>query len=303
MQLVPFQPPTNFDVLINRRIIDIFIGNTRFANDTIYMPYLKGWEIAEIGKRFGFMVADGMGSGAPSRWCIMQSLMEQMNKRYRMPDLLAYLFDKTRFEHLLQQAQTPTEIEQRYQDTVRVILEVINAQLTLANKVLVLANKQFLLQDHSEHTKIEAPAIAKVIDTQYVQGLSNRISVDLEGGAFDSVISKCRTLIEEVLIYIIEQHGETPNSSGQMSKLSGQCKQLLNMKQQKHFDVRVNEILSGLEKIVNGISDLRNMSSDAHGAGRNRIDIKKREAVLITNATMAYCEYILTVFHDQQSPF
>lgn len=67
------------------------------------------------------------------------------------------------------------------------------------------------------------------------------------------------------------------------------------MNQKNSYDKRVNALLGGLEKIVDSIAGLRNINSDAHGAGQNRIEIKKREAVLMINSTITYCEYILAV--------
>ena len=66
------------------------------------------------------------------------------------------------------------------------------------------------------------------------------------------------------------------------------------MRQLQTNDQRVNELLGGLEKIVNSIASMRNTDSDAHGVGQNRININGREARLIMNCSMAFCEYLVT---------
>jgi hypothetical protein len=38
---------------------------------------------------------------------------------------------------------------------------------------------------------------------------------------------------------------------------------------------------------------MRNINSDAHGVGNKRIRIKEKEARLVMNAAMSYCEYML----------
>ena len=72
------------------------------------------------------------------------------------------------------------------------------------------------------------------------------------------------------------------------------------MIQDKTWDKRILEMLSGLEKIVNAICGMRNTNSDAHGVGSARIEIKEREARLIVNTSMTMCEYILDVFDSQK---
>lgn len=43
------------------------------------------------------------------------------------------------------------------------------------------------------------------------------------------------------------------------------------MKQQSDWDKRVNELLNGINQIVNAVASMRNMNSDAHGVGTDRI--------------------------------
>lgn len=103
-------------------------------------------------------------------------------------------------------------------------------------------------------------------------------------------------MIEEVLIYILEQNQTEIESKGDLSKLYSQIKKIYNMNQSKDCDGRVNSLLSGLEKIVQSITEMRNMNSDAHGVGTKRIDVREHEAQLIINSAITFSEYILSVF-------
>ena len=60
-------------------------------------------------------------------------------------------------------------------------------------------------------------------------------------------------------------------------------------------DKRINTLLSGLEKIVSSISEMRNKNSDAHGVGATRIAIDEHHARLFVNAAMAMSDFILSV--------
>ncbi len=64
-------------------------------------------------------------------------------------------------------------------------------------------------------------------------------------------------------------------------------------------DKRINELLSGLEKIVTSVSEMRNKHSDAHGIGRKRIRIDEHHAQLLVNAATAMGDFVLSVAEKQ----
>ena len=135
----------------------------------------------------------------------------------------------------------------------------------------------------------------QIIDVPYIQGLSERCKADFAAGNYDSVITKSRTIIEEVLVYILELRKEPVNAKGDIGKLYNQVKNCLHMQQDKSYDGRINSLLFGLERIVESIGAMRNANSDAHGVGSSRIQVKEREARLAMNSAITFCEYILSV--------
>lgn len=159
---------------------------------------------------------------------------------------------------------------------------------------LILAEPVFILKPIGKTTVIEAPKVM-LVDVPYIQRLRERCSEDLKAGNYDSVITKSRTLIEEVLIYILEKNQTEIESKGDLNKLYSQIKKIYNMNQNKDYDGRVNSLLSGLGKIVQSIAEMRNMNSDAHGVGTKRIDVREHEAQLIINSAITFSEYILFV--------
>ncbi len=60
-------------------------------------------------------------------------------------------------------------------------------------------------------------------------------------------------------------------------------------------DRRINTLLSGLEKIVSAISEMRNKDSDAHGVGASRISIDEHHARLFVNAAVSMADFMLSV--------
>ena len=141
---------------------------------------------------------------------------------------------------------------------------------------------------------IETPAIV-CVNRNYIIDISTRAIRDVENGEYDSAITKSRTLLEEVFCHAIEAKGETPSDSGDIGRLYNQVKTLYNMHQDRDVDRRINGLLSGLEKILTAIGQMRNESSDSHGVGDRRINLKEHHTRLFVNAAMTMADFILSV--------
>ena len=229
----------------------------------------------------------------------MQDLMKFLNQQGRIPELLSYLIQQGRFENLTGIGDIH-KVDETYKAIIKGMLDAINAQLVIARVELRLVNKKFVLAGNGEDVVIETPKV-KIITSQYIRELPERIKDDLENKDYDSVITKSRTLLEEVLIFIIEKMTfERYKSNGDLVKIYQDATELLNMRQKSDWDKRVNELLGGLHKLVSAISSMRNMNSDAHGAGSGRINIKKREALLVAHSSMILAEYWLSVHEGKE---
>lgn len=108
--------------------------------------------------------------------------------------------------------------------------------------------------------------------------------------------------MEEVSIYIIEKSTkERYSSKGNIQSIYAEVKDLINMKQQNDWDKRVNDMIGGINKIIDAIGSMRNMNSDAHGVGVGRITIKEREARMIASSAIMVAEYVLSVFQQDRN--
>lgn len=159
------------------------------------------------------------------------------------------------------------KVNETHKTLVDNALRLINVILLTAKKELRLTNHSFVIADIGEKIVIDTPKV-NIVSQQYIRDLPNRIKDDLTNKDFDSVITKSRTLLEEVLIYIIEKLTmERYKNNGDLIKIYQDATDLLNMRQQKDWDKRVKELLGGMHKMVSAISCMRNLNSDAHGAG------------------------------------
>lgn len=296
------QEKSKFELLREKNILSILDGDVDFGtleiNGTdsgikISMPYLSGPTLCDISNKFGLPVTYGWNGGAQSRWAYPDDLLAHCIQNKRESDLLAYLFSKGQFVDKLR-GQTPEVIEYAYSQIVNAVINQINGTLYFGGNELVQIGKVFVVRKLGSTVSVSVPSV-KTINRSYITDLSDRAMKDVMDGNYDSAITKSRTLLEEVFCYVIEKKGNEPSESGDIGKLYNQVKQLYNMHQSKDIDKRINGLLSGLEKILSAIAEMRNKGSDSHGVGAKRINIADHHARLFVNSAMTMADFILAV--------
>lgn len=287
----------DYGLLRRKDIIAILDGDVLIEekeNYRVQMPYLSGHRLVEMCNDFGL----SRSYGSESRWVYLDDLFEYAIEEKRCDELLRYLFNRDKFVNLLELSSTK-EIDDAYEYILQAVIDKINAILYLGRHELQCIQGHYYVVEIGKKPVIEAPNI-KLINISYVQGLRERCTDEFISGNYDSVITKSRTVMEEVLIYILEQNQVEVESKGDINKIYNQVKGIYNMRQDKGYDGRVNSLLSGLEKIVQSIAEMRNVNSDAHGAGSKRIIIKECEAGLVMNSAITFCEYILEIYKNHK---
>lgn len=287
----------DFSLLRTKPIINVLIGDVELLNG-YKLPYMSGPDLCNLCTKFGLPKSYTWGGQNISRWMYMEQLLEYLNKQDRIHELLDYLFTIGRFKELNSLGDID-KVTETHNALVQSALNAINAELLIAKKELRLVNNHYVLANIGENVVINTPKV-NVVTQQYIRELPNRIKEDLASKDYDSVLTKSRTLLEEVLIYIIEKLTvECYKSNGDLVKIYQDATELLNMRQKRDWDKRVNELLGGMHKMVCAISSMRNINSDAHGAGSRRIEIKEREALLASQSAMVLAEYWLSVFNGK----
>ena len=285
-----------YELLRSKAILAILDGDTRFSeidDVEISMPYLSGPMLVDISQRFGLSATYGWNGGAQSRWAYLDDLIVHCITNNRVSELLAFLFSKQQFEEKLR-GKTSEQIDGIYSHIINAIIEQINGALYFGGNKLVVSNKKFFVIPINSTIEITAPAV-KNIDRDYIKDISDRAMQDVVSKNYDSAITKSRTLLEEVFCYVIEKKNEIPSSGGDIGKLYKQVKDLYNMHADKDSDRRINTLLSGLEKIVSSVAEMRNASSDAHGVGNRRLNIAEHHARLLVNSAMTMAEFVLSI--------
>lgn len=293
---------SNYELLREKNILAILDGDTDFgfleingenSNIKVSMPYLSGPMLCDMSNKFGLPVTYAWNGGAQSRWAYMDDLLAHCIQNGHESDLLSFLFSKGQFTEKLR-GQTPETIDYAYSHIVKAIINQINGILYFSGNELVQTGSVFVIQKIGTTISVAAPSVT-AIDRRYITDISERAMKDISDGNYDSAITKSRTLVEEVFCYVIEKKGVEPSESGDMGKLYNQVKQIYNMHQDKDVDKRINGLLSGLEKILSAIAEMRNKASDSHGVGAKRINISDYHARLFVNSAMTMADFVLAV--------
>ncbi len=280
-----------FKVLLKKDVY-LFLQGDVYQNLVTYkgveygLPYRNTKELNDICRSFG-ITAELKGS----RWTYVEALIQYSIENNRCDELLTYFFSLENFTNL-EAIQDIEEATKLHNQIVEKAIKTINNIIHLSRKELVFLNGHYTIVEIGSSPVIQSPKINS-INVPYIRGLKDRCEIDLKNKNYDSVITKSRTLIEETFLHILEQNDVVPNHSN-IKELYAQVKKLRNMKQSNEFDNRINDLLNGLEKIVDSIATMRNINSDAHGVGKARIGIQEKEARLVMNSAITFCEYMLS---------
>lgn len=283
-----------FKILLQKDIYELLEGSgsgaslIKFNGKEYGMPYSTATMLEELCRGFGITYSLG-----GSRWNYVEALMKYAIENQRCDELLQILFDETRFNNL-QDIINPDDADKVYKQIVSAAIKQINHYIRLSHNELAYYNGHFMIVENGKAPVIDTPRL-NVRSIPYVQGLRERCKADFQSGNYDSVITKSRTTIEEILVQILEENNVSEIAKGDVIKLYNQVKSINNMQQTSDKDKRVNSLLSGLERIVQSIAEMRNANSDAHGVGSKRITIRECEARLVMNSAITFCEYIISI--------
>lgn len=189
----------NYELLRRKDIIAILDGDVLIEekeNYRVKMPYLSGPKLVEMCNEFGL----SRTYGSESRWVYLDNLLEYAIEKKRCDELLRFLFNRDKFIHSLN-LSSPKEIDDAYEYILQAVIDKVNTILYFGGHELQCIQGHYYVVETGKTPIIEAPNI-KLINLSYVQGLRERCTEDFISGNYDSVITKSRTVIEEVLIYI-----------------------------------------------------------------------------------------------------
>jgi hypothetical protein len=290
----------NWDVLSLRDCLDILIGDVEveigaeweYTPNKYSMPYLSGPQICSLGKMFGFNLS--YSTPQQSRWSYMDEVIIYCISNNKMQHLLKFLFGLERFKSMLMNLDSPEEINIRHELILSKIVDKINSILIYNEYKLNIVDGYFAITKEGQLPIVDSPVVER-INNEYINSIRERCITDIGSGSYDSAVTKSRTLIEEVLCHIIEENQQEPSTSGRLSDLYTQVKNIYDLHQRREVDRRINGLLKGLEKIITAITEMSNNGSDRHGVGSRRYELEEHHVRLIVNSSITFVEFIFAI--------
>ena len=231
-----------------------------------------------------------------SRWTYLTDLFEYSITNGSCSNLLSYLFARKNFTNEAFKRNVKDYSYENYQELNDIEIDyaykiIIERVIKEINELLKFSQKELVTDD----IKIETPKI-KNIDREYIQRKAQQAINHIEQDRFDTALTQARTLLEEVFCYVLEKKNIEPVVVGRIGDLYKQVREVYNMHINDTTDKRVKKLISGLNTIVDAVSEMRNNISDAHGQGLKRISIKDYHALLVVNSALIISEFILSVY-------
>ena len=273
-----------------REIIDILIGDSDVPFVEGYeskLPNLSGSVIESISQKFN-LNADCSGS----RWMKMTNILKAAIEINRHNEVLSHIISNVNCSRC--EVGNDREILNNFIDA---IIERINL-LLIFNGIALQRTDGADVRVISTSSSLISLETEKILDIAYVRNLTVLCENDFFSGNIDSVITKVRTMVEEVMIHILEQEGPVKDYKGKLHEMFNDVKEILNMDSKVG---PVQGIVKALSDLVWNIGGLRNNYSDGHAQGKSRVTLSVHEARLMMNSAVTLMEYVLSIYETQKS--
>lgn len=290
----------DWNLLKDKEIISLMIGdekiNTNISFQTLIMPYMSGKDICDFAVLLGLNII--YNEEKLSRKEYMERVLDYSIKNNSINKFFKELFELKRFRKVCSEISNHYGIDEMsiYWNTICEFMNSIN-KILLYSKCYIkynLENFNFSLIDNDKEIVLCTETIEN-IDNKYIKKLREQAFDVIKSGDYDSAITKSRTMLEEVFLHGIEEKGLEVEAKGNIIKLYNQFKALYNLTSNSDLDIRVNDLLSGFNKIVDSISRMRDLNSDSHGAGIRRIPIDYDVTVLYVNSAITLSNFFLSL--------
>jgi hypothetical protein len=140
----------------------------------------------------------------------------------------------------------------------------------------------------------------KQIDFTYITEQITKCDDKIKNGDFEGAITNARSLVESVCKYVLDKTNQDYKGTDDLPDLYKKTVDILDMNPSTWEDKQFKQVLSGCFSIVNGLANIRNKLSDAHGKSqRSLYKPMERHAFLAVNAAKLLSEYLYSSFVDR----
>jgi len=140
------------------------------------------------------------------------------------------------------------------------------------------------------------------IDFDYIKEQINKCDEKINVGDYDGAITNARSLVESICKYILDEKRIEYSEKEKLPSLYKKVSSALNMDPSEYEEKPFKEALSGCISIITGISNIRNILSDAHGRSpKSKYKTSERHSVLAVSMSKAISDYLYSSFKDKKT--
>lgn len=251
------------------------------AGDTGIAPYMSGPNLVDYYNEYDF--DDEYGQGFPSRWVYSMEKIIQSNDSPKLQKILEDFVDPRRF----------VGTDKKVEDAV----DEVNKLIKFDGYSLVKSGENYKITD-IQGNFIQEENLT-VIGHDFIREQVEKCQQKILSEDYNGAITNARTLIEAILIHIIEtiEKAEVKND-GNLLNLYGRAKKALKIDLKKEeIPESVFQILSGLDSVINGLSGMSNNAGDRHA---NKFNTKRHHAKLVVNSAMTVSDFLIDVLNEKK---
>ena len=270
-----------------------------------YLPYQTANNIKDMIVRFGYNLTIDT-SELTSRWQIMKALLNQLNQSGQTQGFFDYILSANFLKSAIEAQNNDYKIsnidndldknkliEQGRKKIQDEFIKAINDEIIYSHKKINY-NNHILSITNPSFKQPDVNVIKDKIDSGYISSMLEKAKDDLMDKDYDSVVTKARTILEEIFIQIIEDNNEVGKNNGKIGEYRAKVHEILGMKKSNDWDEKIIKLVGFLNGLVSTIAELRNINSDSHGNSK-RTKINEAEAELIINSAVTLGNYYLKV--------
>ena len=292
----------NFELLENTDV-------TTFLIDRPWITYRSNADLDSLGARFGSPNPEGS-----NRLLKMSSIIKSTHAKSRTESLLSFIFSPAELRPVITEYLTERQFSQlkniddfildrltgdNSKDILIVAQAIKQRVIKEINSILLYSNVKLISSDNSwdivpEDEEITITVPIQRINEGYISNLLTQGLNDLEDGDFDSIVTKSRTLIEEVFLQILADNDVECKRNGNINQYRNLVVEKLRMRPSQEWNPRITKMIGHLNGITDLIAEMRNKDSDAH-ASSERVKIQAAEAELLLNTSVSLATYYLRI--------
>lgn len=240
--------------------------------------------------------------------------------KYMKNNKLAYLLEKCTYEFnqsnsygsgynkykteliLYSDIITFEKLSQISEEDQNIIIESFNAMSLVYDDTMDLCCVNYCIDPEKEIpiNNLKIRNNIEKISFDYALEQIQKIEEKIQNDDYDGAVTNSRTLLETILKSILEKEQISFSNRDNLIILYKKVAELLNLNPKDHTEEYFKKILSGFFSIIQGISEIRNKFSDAHGKSNGKYyKLHEHHAKLTIDATKSIANYLVVAYNHK----